>query len=248
MIEVANIFYRYPAATVDALQGITLSFAPASFVAVMGSNGSGKSTLARCLNGLLVPTSGIVSVDGMRTDDKSRQPEIRRRVGLIFQDPRHQITSVTVEREVAFGLQNIGVEHQQLHHLVDRSLRSFGLESRRTQTPLTLSGGEQQKLAIASVMALEPKYLILDEATSLLSARARTSVLHRVDQLREDQKVAIVLVTQFPAEALRADRLLVLHEGRIRFDGTPAEVFDNVDALEVMGVGVPLNKTLERFL
>lgn len=248
MIEVMNISYRYQGASRDALSGITLSFAPGSFVALMGSNGSGKSTFARCLNGLVVPVSGSVSIDGMRTDDKDRQSEIRRRVGLIFQDPRHQITSITVEREIAFGLQHAGTEYAQMHDIVERSLKNFGLESRRAQTPHTLSGGEQQKLAIASVMALEPQYLVLDEATSLLSARSRTSVLQQVGELRERQGVTIILITQFPSEALTADRLVVLHEGRVQFDGTPGVVFENSDALQSLGVAVPPEKMLERFL
>ncbi len=248
MIDVTNIFHRYPGASRDALSGVTLSFPPGSFVALMGSNGSGKSTFARCLNGLVVPFSGSVSIDGMRTDDKAFQCEIRRRVGLIFQDPRNQITSITVEREIAFGLQHAGMEYAQLHDIVGRSLKNFGLESCRTQTPHTLSGGEQQKLAIASVMALDPRYLVLDEATSLLSARSRTLVLQRVSKLREERKVAIILITQFPSEALIADRLVVLHDGRVQFDGTPDVVFENSDALQSLGVAVPPVKMLERFL
>ena len=248
MIEVRSLSYRYPGSSMDALHEVDERFEEGGFVAVMGSNGSGKSTLALCLNRLLHATSGEVLVDGLDTNDKSSLTEIRRRVGMIFQDPNLQLTSVTVERELAFGLENLGVDRDEMHRRVEAQLKLFNLEECRRSAPSILSGGEKQRLAIASVMLLEPCYLILDEATSLLSPMWRKSLIDIIASERGKKKIGVVLITQFASEALLADRLIVLSLGRIFFDDTPREVFSHVDELLSIGVAVPIRARLERLL
>ncbi|MEK9136115.1 MAG: ATP-binding cassette domain-containing protein [Bacteroidota bacterium] len=244
MIEVRDLTYRYAPDAPDVLNGITLLIPEGSFTAIMGSNGSGKSTLARCLNGLCKPTGGSVLVDGFRTDDDARSREIRRKVGLVFQDPNLQITSVTVERELAFGLENIGTGPEEMRERVEKYLGLFGFNGKNDVSPSSLSAGERQRLAVASVMILEPSYLVLDEATSLLSVRSRNAMLDLVRDIRMQASVGIILITQFPREAMLGERLLVMHEGRLVFDGSPGEVFKNVESLLQMGVPVPTSERL----
>jgi energy-coupling factor transport system ATP-binding protein len=246
MIEVRGLGYRYPRSTSNALEEIDLEFHESSFTAIMGANGSGKSTLARCLNGLIKPAAGRVCVDGLDTHDDSRLSQIRQRVGMIFQDPNLQMTSVTVERELAFGLENIRVEPAEMHRRVERQLALFGLEKYRHVSPSNLAGGEKQRLAIAAVLLLEPRYLILDEATSLLSTATRKSVLDLVAGLREIHRIGVILITQFPQEAMRAERLIVLHAGHAAFDAPPPEVFTHGDELSAFGVPLPIRSDLEK--
>jgi energy-coupling factor transport system ATP-binding protein len=244
MIEVRDLTFRYSADLPDVLKGVSLSIPEGSFTAVMGSNGSGKSTLARCLNGLLRPSAGSVVVDGLGTHDPTAVRKIRRRVGLVFQDPNLQMTSVTVERELAFGLENVGTATEEMRSLVDEYVHLFGFVEKRNNPPSSLSAGERQRLAIASVMILKPSYLVLDEATSLLSARSRTAILDMVLALRQQHRVAILLITQFPSEALRGERLVLLHNGDIAFDDLPDHVFRHGKELIKMGVPVPLRERL----
>jgi energy-coupling factor transport system ATP-binding protein len=244
MIEVSDLRFRYSPDSPDVLNGISVTIAQGSFTVIMGSNGSGKSTLARCLNGLLVPTAGVVKVDGVKTDDAVDRQKIRRKVGLVFQDPNLQMTSLTVEREIAFGLENIGMMHDEMHARVDEYIQMFGFENRRGDPPSSLSAGERQRLAIASVMILQPSYLVLDEATSLLAARSRSSILEMVFALRSQQNIGIILITQYPSEAQLGERLVVMHQGRIVFDDLPDRVFRHGDALLRMGVAIPVNERL----
>jgi energy-coupling factor transport system ATP-binding protein len=244
MIEVRDMTFRYAADLPEVLKGINLSIPEGSFTVFMGSNGSGKSTLARCLNGLTKPTAGSVMVDALDTHDPAAVRKIRRKVGLVFQDPNLQMTSVTIERELAFGLENIGTPTDEMRSQVDKYLQLFGFNERRNNPPSSLSAGEKQRLAIASVMILRPSYLVLDEATSLLSARSRTAVLDMVLMLRRQLRVAILLITQFPSEALLGDRLVLLHNGEIAFDGLPKDVFRHGSELIKMGVPVPLRERL----
>ena len=243
MIEVRNLCYRYPGRQTDAVHDVTLDIPETGIVAIMGSNGSGKSTLARCINGLLVPTRGSVSVDGMPIG-ASHVQNIRRRVGLVFQDPTLQITSTTVERELAFGLENMCVSYDEMHERVDRQLKLLGFEKYRDASPSSLSGGEQQRLAIGAVMLLDPKYVIFDEATSLLSGISRRSVIDMMLRLHSEQKVSLILITQFPSEAMLAERLIILHAGSVVFDKTPSEVFHHVADLSALGVPIPLRSRL----
>ncbi|HTO95277.1 MAG TPA: ATP-binding cassette domain-containing protein [Bacteroidota bacterium] len=225
MIEVRALSVRYPGAGSDALSDVSLDIPGGAFVALMGGNGSGKSTLARALNGLLRPSAGSVSVDGMTTADAAALPEVRKRVGMVFQNPHLQVTSLTVEREIAFGLQNLGMGTDALRRKVDGQLASSGLAALRTRPPRTLSGGEQQRLALAAVLAMRPAHLVLDEATSLLSPASREAILDAVREERRERGTTVILITQFAEEALAADRLVILRAGRIADDGDPGSVF-----------------------
>ncbi len=249
MIEIKNLTFEYTnhdGSPTRVLDGITLTIAEGERVGLMGANGSGKTTLVRCLNGLLLPT-GEVFVDGLTTSDPVNLPEIRRRVGMVFQNPENQIVSTTVEREIAFGLENLGVPHDEMHKKVAEMLAQFDLERYRRHPPHLLSGGEMQRLALASVMAMSPKYLIFDEPTSLLDLPTRKMVLQLISKLHS-KRVATMLITQFPEETLLCDRLLILHRGRIAFDGKPSEIFKNVDELRALGVDVPIEYSVSHDL
>lgn len=244
MIEVNDLRYRYAKDLPDALSGITTTIAEASFATIMGSNGSGKSTLARCLNGLLVPTSGEVKVNGFPTGAVSSNREVRGRVGLVFQDPNLQMTSVTIERELAFGLENLCMERDEMQKRVNDYLRKFSFKDRKDDPPSSLSAGERQRLAVAAVMILKPSYLVLDEATSLLSSRSRIALLELVIGLHREQGITLILTTQYPSEALLGERLMVLHEGRIVFDDQPRSVFRHSEELVRMGVSIPIQERM----
>ncbi len=244
MIELRDVVFRYPGNSSDTLQIGSLRIDEGSFVAVMGANGSGKSTAALCMNGILTPTSGDVLVDGMNTRDAADVAEIRRRVGLVFQDPNLQFTSLTVERELAFGLENLGVPREEMGLRVNEQLLMFQLDLYRGAVPSSLSGGEKQRLAIAAVMILEPRYLLLDEATSFLSAASRTNVLRLAGEMRSRHGTGVVLITQHPREALGADRLVILDEGGVVYDDTPRSVFQHSQDLISLGIQVPLKSRL----
>ncbi len=252
MIHVENITYRYDGSKASGLRGISLTIEAGESVAVMGPNGSGKTTLARCLNALLLPTTGTVSVDGMDTRDCTTLQEIRRRVGMVFQNPDNQIVSATVEREIAFGLENLGLPYQELHERVDEMLVRFHLERYRYHSPHYLSGGEKQRLALAAVLAMRPSYLVLDEPTTLLDPKSRWSILNTLDRLGNTAApISTLLITQFPEEALLADRLLVIHEGQLYLDDAPELIFEQTDRLQEIGLDPPVSflikETLKRY-
>jgi len=240
MVEIRSLTYRYPDSARNALDGITLTIPGGAFVALMGANGSGKSTLARCVNGLLRPLSGEVLVDGNSPADREGSRAGGPGVGMVFQNPHAQITSLTVERELAFGLQNLRVDPPEFRLRIEEHLASSGLGHRRTASPRSLSAGEQQRLALASVLATRPAHLILDEATSLLSPASRAGLLRAVRDDRKARGTTVLLVTQFAAEALEADRLIVLREGRVSHDGAPSELFASAGEMASLGVRVPL--------
>jgi energy-coupling factor transport system ATP-binding protein len=228
------------------LDGISLEIAEGEFAALMGANGSGKTTLARCLNGILTPTSGEVMIDGLNTRYARDVIEIRRRLGMVFQNPDNQIVAPTVEREIAFGLENLGVPRPEMHRRVDWLLELFHLESYRQQAPHLLSGGEKQRLALAAVMAMQPWHIVFDEPTSLLDYESRCQILALMQQLTSlsnpfaARPLTILLITQFPEEALFAQRLLVMDRGRLIMDGAPVEFFQRVDELQRLGLQPPI--------
>jgi len=229
-----------------ALDNISVEIADGEFVALMGANGAGKTSLARCLNGILTPASGEVLIDGLDTRNARDLIEIRRRLGMVFQNPDNQIVAPTVEREIAFGPENLGVPRPEMHRRVDNLLALFHLEPYRRQAPHLLSGGEKQRVALAAVMAMQPRHLIFDEPTSLLDYESRCQVLTLMQQLASspnpfsEQPLTIVLITQFPEEALFAERLLVLDNGRLVMDGPPKEIFRRVDELRQLGLRPPI--------
>jgi len=249
MIEIKNLTYVIEAENahpIEILKPINLTIQPGESIAMMGPNGSGKTTLVRCLNGLLQPSDGLVRVDGMNPADEHQLFEIRKRVGLIFQNPENQIVSSTVEREIAFGLENIGVPREVMLKIVNQMLSEFNLSQYRQHPPHLLSGGEKQRLAIAAVMAMQPRYLILDEPTSLLDPVNREKILRLLKQLHSPLKesasasLATILITQFPEEALIAERLIVMEKGEVLLDGPPNSLFKNVQQFKKMGLGVPV--------
>lgn len=213
----------------------------------MGANGSGKSTLLRCLNGLIVPLSGTVDVDGYRTDLADDVFDVRRRVGMVFQNPDDQIVSTTVERELAFGLENIGMDQEDMVERVENALARFSLTDRRESPPHLLSGGDRQRLALAAVWVMQPEYLILDEPTSLLDPRGRSEVFDLLEEAFVRKGIGVLFVTQFPEETLRFDRLIVMEDGAIVEDGHPDAVLNRCDREKRRGVGIPAEIALRDF-
>ncbi|GBD93168.1 energy-coupling factor transporter ATP-binding protein EcfA1 [bacterium BMS3Abin05] len=245
MIDVEDLTFSYTRETSPILKNFSLKLVEDKSVSIMGANGSGKTTLSRCLNGLLLPESGTVRVDGLDTRQKDENLKIRALVGMVFQNPDNQIVSTTVEREVAFGLENLEVPYEEMHRRVEAILRQFGLEKYRHKSPHYLSGGEKQLLALASIFVMSPKYIILDEPTSLLDPASREKILDAVFELREKSGIIPILITQFPEETLRTDRLILLHKGKIVFDEKPADVFEHEKELREIGIGVPLYFSLK---
>jgi len=248
VIEVTDLHYRYPGTEAPpALRGVSFSVHPGEIVSLMGANGSGKTTLVRCLNGLLTPESGDVTVDGLSVRDSGRIHEIRRKIGLVFQNPDDQIVSATVEREVAFGLENLGVPSETIVEKVGFALRQFHLDFARSHSPHLLSGGERQRLALASVWVMEPDYYVLDEPTSLLDPAGRREIRRFLEGKRQEQKAGFVFVTQYPDEALPYDRLILLEEGTVAFDGPPRDGFFDAELCRRCKIGVPASVELEQF-
>lgn len=239
MIEVSHLKFSYPSTTSLVLDDINLQIRNDETVSIMGANGSGKTTFSRCLNGLLLPTGGNVFVDGLNTRDEDENLKIRSLVGMVFQNPDNQIVSTTVEREIAFGLENLGIPTPQMRQQVEKILRQFDLEKYRHQSPHYLSGGEKQLLALAAIFAMAPTYIIFDEPTSLLDPYSREKILHTIFDLQLEEGSTPILITQFPEETLRTQRLIILDSGKIVLDGKPAEVFENVELLDRIGISVP---------
>jgi energy-coupling factor transport system ATP-binding protein len=247
MINLQNTVYTYPGSRTAALRGVSFHLAPGEKTALMGANGSGKTTLVRCINGLLKP-SGIGSVDGYSLNREEDLWEIRRRVGMVFQNPDNQIVATTVVREIAFGLENLGLSREIMHERVESALEKFHLQSLRETSPHLLSGGERQRLACASVWVMEPRYLILDEPTSLLDPQGREEIMVFIDEARCESNAGVLIVTQYPEEALAADRLLIMHAGRLIMDDSPINVFSHERRLKSLGLGVPVEVELDRLL
>ncbi|MCI0516018.1 ATP-binding cassette domain-containing protein [candidate division KSB1 bacterium] len=250
MIQIQDLKYQLVTASgssLPVLNGINLTIQPGESLALMGANGSGKTTLVRCLNGLIMPTSGKVVVDQLEPTNANLLFEIRKRVGLVFQNPENQIVSSTVEREIAFGLENIGMPRPEMQQIVETMLAQFDLIKYRKRPPHLLSGGEKQRLAIAAVLAMQPRYLILDEPTSLLDPLGREMILQMLQRFHTSEgadlagpRMTTLLVTQFPEEALLSDRLLVMARGQILMDGPPRQLFLQLDRFKELGLGVPL--------
>ncbi len=257
MIELQNVtvsFHNDAGNAVHVLENINLTILKGESIALMGPNGSGKTTLVRCLNALLLPTSGSISVDGLRSDEANHLLAIRKKVGLIFQNPENQIVSTTVEREIAFGLENIGLPVGEMQRIVDEMLARFDLIEYRKFPPYLLSGGEKQRLAIAAVMAMHPEYLILDEPTSLLDPVHRGIVLDFIRELHTNSpnpqasKMTTLLITQFPEEAIPADRLIIINGGCVVRDGKPSELFKEVTFFQQIGLQVPIEFEIAHLL
>ncbi len=239
VIRIKNISYTYPDADRPALDGVTLDIEAGSFVAVLGSNGSGKSTLAKHLNAILLPQAGKVFVDGMDTIDEGSLLAIRRRVGMVFQNPDNQIVANVVEDDVAFAPENLGVEPREIRRRVDAALKQVDMYDFRLHAPHLLSGGQKQRVAIAGILAMDPAVLVLDEPTAMLDPRGRREVVAAVEKLCRERGITVVLITHHMDEAVRADRVLVMDRGRLAMDGTPREVFPRTDTLAALRLTVP---------
>ena len=226
MIRMSDVTLTYGSSATPALRGVDLTIEAGEAIAVVGPSGSGKTSLLRLMNALVVPTGGRVTVDGLVTSDESSVWDVRRRVGLIFQNPDNQLVSTTVERELAFGMENLGLAPAEIRERVEQALVRFRLQSLRHRAPHRLSGGEKQRVAIAAVLAMRPACLLLDEPTSLLDAAGRREVWRMLDELRTDSSKTVVHVTQFPNEIGLSSRVLVVFEGQVVFDSTPERLFE----------------------
>ncbi len=242
-IKLENVRFRYPEARQDALCGVNLEIQKGSFVAVLGHNGSGKSTLAKHLNAILLPTDGRVLVNGRDTRDEAGLLELRRTVGMVFQNPDNQMVANVVEDDVAFAPENLGVEPEEIRRRVDDALRQVGMYEFRLHAPHMLSGGQKQRVAIAGVIAMHPECIVLDEPTAMLDPAGRREVLEAMEQLRKTG-ITIVLITHHMDEVIGADRLIVMSEGNVVADGTPAAVFCQVERLREHGLAVPATTEL----
>ena len=247
MIRVEKLSLSYRGGT-PALHSIDLHLSPGENIALIGANGSGKTTLARCLNGLQQPQAGRVLVDGMDASDPAQFRAIRQRVGMVLQNPDDQLVATTVADELAFGLENLALASDEIGHRVEETLAAFDLEVHRRYPPHKLSGGEQQRVAIAAVVAMRPRYLVLDESTALLDPGERQQVAELLQRLRTEYGIATILITQSPEEAARADRVIVLHAGRIHADGPPAALFADPPKLRALGLDPPFASTLAAHL
>ncbi len=239
VIQLENVSFRYPDAEEPALRDVTLSIPAGSFTAVLGHNGSGKSTLAKLCNAILVPTEGRVLVRGMDTREEDNLLSVRRTVGMVFQNPDNQIVASVVEDDVAFAPENLGVPPEEIRRRVDDALRRVGMYEFRLHAPHLLSGGQKQRIAIAGVLAMQPEILVLDEPTAMLDPAGRHEVLATVEALRQELGVTVILITHHMDECVGADRVLVVSDGRLALDGSPGEVFSQVETVRSLGLDVP---------
>lgn len=239
MIKTENLVFAYEDSTDEVLSNINLNIEKGSFTAVLGHNGSGKSTLAKMFNAILLPSGGKAYVNGIDTSDEKRVFDIRRSAGMVFQNPDNQMVAAVVEDEVAFAPENLGVEPKEIRARVDECLKTVGMTKYAQSAPSKLSGGQKQRVAIASVLAMNPEILILDEPTAMLDPMGRKEVLRTVKRLNREQGITVVLITHYMDEAAEADRVVVIDDGKIVTDGTPREVFSEVEKIKSLGLDVP---------
>ena len=243
MIETKELTYTYPAPEGEtnppALRGVSVTIEKGSFTVVLGHNGSGKSTFAKHLNAVLLPGGGAVYVEGMDTRDERMLLEIRRRTGMVFQNPDNQIVANVVEEDVAFGPENLGVPTAEIRRRVDDALAAVGMEQFARHAPHLLSGGQKQRIAIAGILAMEPECIVLDEATAMLDPAGRREVIDTVRRLNRERGITVVLITHHMAEAESADRVIVMNDGQVAMDGAPHDVFAQVDRLHELGLAAP---------
>ena len=243
MIETKNLTFQYPVEegrlSRSALKDVNVAIEKGSFTVVLGHNGSGKSTLAKHMNAVLLPCGGNVYVEGMDTRDESLLLEIRRRVGMVFQNPDNQIVANVVEEDVAFAPENLGVPSEEIRARVDDALSAVGMSEFTRHAPHLLSGGQKQRVAIAGVIAMAPECIVLDEATAMLDPVGRREVLSTIRKLNAERGMTVVLITHHMDEAEHADRVIVMNDGCLAMDGTPREVFARVEELRALGLAAP---------
>jgi len=242
MIKTDNLFFRYDdEKDLDnfALKQINLHITDGEFVVIIGHNGSGKSTLSKLLNGIYYPTKGKILIDGLDTADEELIWEIRKRAGMVFQNPDNQLVATIVEEDVAFGPENLGLPSEVIRKRVDEALESVKMSDFKRKPPHHLSGGQKQRVAIAGILAMKPKCIIFDEPTAMLDPSGRKEVMQTIKHLNETEKMTIVHITHFMDEAVNADRIIVMDDGQIVLEGTPKQVFSQVEALRKIGLDVP---------
>ncbi len=239
IIKIENLSFTYPEAEKPSLSGVDLEIERGSFVAVLGHNGSGKSTLAKHMNAILRPTAGHVFVNGIDTSDDDKLLDIRKTVGMVFQNPDNQIVASVVEDDVAFAPENLGVPSSEIRRRVDDALKCVGMYEFRMHAPHLLSGGQKQRVAIAGVIAMQPECIVMDEPTAMLDPVGRQEVLSTIQRLRREHGMTVILITHHMEECIGADRLIVMSGGVISADGTPREVFSQVEMMRSFGLTVP---------
>ncbi len=238
VINVNDVTFKYEGSDIPVITDLSLSVKKGEYLCILGENGSGKSTLARLINGLLTPNNGRVEVFGFNTNDKSKQYEVRKRVGMVFQNPDNQMVATIVEDDIAFGPENLGIEPKEIGKRIDFALKSTNIEEFRFSAGQKLSGGQKQRVAIAGVLALMPDVLILDESTSMLDGKGRKEVLDVVKKLNDDG-MTVITITHYMDEAVNASRVIVMSKGKIVKDGTPSEIFKNSEELINYGLELP---------
>ncbi len=243
MIQIENLSYAYPKeeepSVAFVLENLNLTIKKGEFVAVLGHNGCGKSTLAKHLNGLLLPVGGTVHVDGYDTKDEALLWEIRRRVGMVFQNPDNQIVATVVEEDVAFAPENLGVSSNEIQKRVDEALKIVDMYRFRKHAPHMLSGGQKQRIAIAGAISMQPECIVMDEPTAMLDPKGRSEVMDTILKLNKEKHMTVVFITHFMEEAAKADRVVVMDKGQIVMDDTPKNVFSEVEKLKKLGLDVP---------
>ena len=250
IINVKDMTFEY--VTIDskfkAIDDLSLEVKQGEFVAIIGHNGSGKSTLSKNLNAILVPTQGDIYIDGMNTKDESKLWNIRQTAGMVFQNPDNQIVATIVEEDVAFGPENLGVEPTLIRERVEDALKSVGIYELKDRQPHLLSGGQKQRVAIAGIIAMRPKCIIFDEATAMLDPSGRKEVMNVIKKLNKEENITTLHITHYMEEAVQADRVVVVDKGKKLLEGTPKEVFKNVDLLKEIGLDVPYMTELASLL
>ena len=242
MINIKNLSFKYDYEDEDAkeiLKDINLEIKEGEFVALLGHNGSGKSTLAKLINGLLLPGEGDVLVDGMNTKNEEEIWDIRKTAGMVFQNPDNQLVATIVEDEVAFGPENMGIDPAEIRKRVDKALEDVGMSDYKKNAPHLLSGGQKQRVAIAGILAMSPKYIILDEPTAMLDPSGRREVIDTLVKLNKEERKTIILITHYMEEAAISDRVVVMEDGNMVLSGSPREVFSKVDMIKGLGLDVP---------
>ena len=243
IIKVEHLAYTYPGMDdmpgVAVFEDLNLTVEEGSFVAVLGSNGCGKSTLAKHFNSILLPSGGKVWVCGMDTSDEDRLIAVRRNVGMVFQNPDNQIVANVVEEDVAFGPENLGISSAEIRRRVDNALKQVGMSKYALHAPHLLSGGQKQRIAIAGIIAMEPKCIVLDEPTAMLDPRGRAEVMQTITRLNREKGITVVLITHHMDEAAQAQRVVVMHKGKVAADGTPQQVFSRVELMHELGLASP---------
>lgn len=240
MISVKDVKYTYDAAETQAIKGVSFDVADGEFVAIVGRNGSGKSTIAKLLNALIIPEEGIITVDGLNTVDEDKTLDIRKKVGVVFQNPDNQIVTTVVEEDVGFGPENLGVPTEQIVERVHAALDAVDMLAYAKSAPHMLSGGQKQRIAIAGMLAIKPKVLVLDEATAMLDPIGRKKIIDIIMKLHNEQGITVIMITQYMEEVVAADRVIVMNGGLIEFVGTPKEIFAQGDRLRSIGLDVPV--------